>query len=327
MTGRERVIAAIEFKKPDRLPVWLINKDQKQGDVLWYDFRIPQASGGQVAQGNILSEFGYVWRTLNDGTMGHPTKPVIGDWSQLEGYKFPDINPDVRLKTLNTYLKESEGYYRLPMLMLTGFNTFTFLRGFENSMSDFVLEYEKASYLLDGIFSWEEKIITLAAENGFDGFHFGDDWGTQNGMIISSAMWRDIFKPRYKKIFDHAHNSGLHVWFHCCGNFDAIIDDLHEVGVDVINIAQPNVVDLEGVSQRLKGKQCFLIPISYQSVGISGTPEEIIAEGKRITDLFHTEAGGLVGYAEEYGCMGMTDENFEACKAAFGIYKNGNPPN
>ena len=319
MNSRERVCSAIEFKKPDRLPVWMMNNEQQSGDILWYDFRIPQAAGGQVSQGNVLSEWGYIWRTLDDGTMGHPLEPVIKDWSELEDYKFPGVNAEVRLKNLDTYLKESEGYYRIPMLMLTGFHAFTFLRGFENSMLDLAMEYEKASVLLDGILDWEKKIITLAAENGFDGFHFGDDWGTQNGLIISPDMWREMIKPRYKKLFEHVHSSGLHVWFHCCGNFDAIIEDLSEIGVDVINIAQPNVSDLENVSCKLKGKQCFLVPISYQSVSIKGTPAEIIEEGRRIKNLFECEDGGLIGYVEEYSCMGMSDENYRACKKAFRV--------
>ena len=319
MTGKERVYKAIKFDKPDRFPVWLFNQDQKQGDILWYDLRISHGAAGSGYHGSNFSEWGYVWSTLDDGTMGQPTEPVIKDCSQFESYKFPETDPDARFKNLNTYLKASEGYYRLPMLIITGFTTYTFLRGFENSMRDFVEEPEYSAALLDGIFSFEEKLVTLAAENKFDGFHFGDDWGTQNATIISPAMWRDIFKPRYKKLFDHAHRSGLHVWFHSCGCVDTIIDDLHEVGVDVLNIAQPNVVNLENVSKKLKGKQCFLLPISYQTVSITGTPQEIIKEGKRLSDLFHCNDGGFIGYIEEYSCMGMTQENFEACKAAFGL--------
>jgi len=319
MTGKERVYKAIEFDKPDRLPMWLFNQDQKQGDVLWYDLRVSEGDERSGYHGGNLSEWGYSWRTMEDGTMGQPEQPVIKSWSEFESYEFPKVNPDVRLKNLNAYLKESEGYYRLPMLICTGFTTYTFLRGFENSMHDFLEERENAEALLDGIFSFEEKLLTLAAENGFDGFHFGDDWGMQSSIIISPSMWREIFKPRYKKLFSHAHRLGLHVWFHSCGCIDSLLEDLHEVGVDVLNIAQPNVVDLEAASKKLKGKQCFLIPISYQTISISGTPEEIINEGERIKNLFFCDDGGLIGYIEEYGCMGMTQENFEACKVAFGM--------
>ena len=50
------------------------------------------------------------------------------------------------------------------------------------------------------------------------------------------------------------------------------MDDFHEIGADVINISQPNVVDVAAVGRRLRGRQCFMMPISYQTVSISGTP-------------------------------------------------------
>ncbi len=96
-----------------------------------------------------------------------------------------------------------------------------------------------------------------------------------------------------------------------------IADDFHEIGVDVLNISQPNVVDLPPLARRLRGKQCFLMPISYQTVSISGTVAEIYAEAQRLYDLLGTPAGGFIGYVEEYGCMGMSSKNYVACADAF----------
>ena len=249
--------------------------------------------------------------------MGQPAAPMIPTWDHLDRYEFPTVNADKRLAGLTEFKKRSEGYYRLPLLIITGFTTYTFLRGFENAMIDFVEESERAGRFLDRIFAFEKELITLAAEAGMDGFHFGDDWGTQDGLIISPAMWRRIFKPRYRDQFDHAHRLGLHVWFHCCGNAASIVPDFHEIGVDVMNIAQPNVVDLNPISAQLRGNQCFMVPISYQTVSISGTVAEIDAEARRLHDLFATPRGGYIGYVEEYGCMGMSEENYRACVRAF----------
>ena len=83
-------------------------------------------------------------------------------------------------------------------------------------------------------------------------------------------------------------NWALHVWYHCCGNLTEIAEDFHEIGVDVLNISQPNVVDLDAVSQQLRGRQCFMMPISYQTVSIQGTPDEILAEAERMYRLLGT---------------------------------------
>ena len=95
------------------------------------------------------------------------------------------------------------------------------------------------------------------------------------------------------------------------------MDDFHEIGVDVLNISQPNVVDMAAVGRRLRGRQCFMLPISYQTVSISGTPEEIHAEARRLYELTGTPAGGFIGYVEEYGVMGMSAANYRACGEAF----------
>jgi len=317
MNSRERVVRAIQFDNPDRIPLWLFNKDQRVGDILWYDFRVNEGEDTLSYHGGTLSEWGFEWKRLDDGTMGQPNKPVIPEWEYFNNYKFPQVNPDRRLARFEAFKKHSEGYYRLPLLITTGFTTYTFLRGFENAMIDFIEEPELSGYLLDNIFAFEKELMTLAAEAGFDGFHFGDDWGAQESLIISPDLWRRIFKPRYKEQFAHAHKLGLHVWFHSCGNIASIIEDMYEIGIDVMNIAQPNVVDIEIVGKKLKGKQCFLIPVSYQTVSISGTPEEVIAEGRRLYDLLAGENGGFIGYVEEYGCMGMSEENYRACIDAF----------
>jgi len=314
---RERVIRAIAFEYPDRAPLWLFNRDQEQGDVLWYDFRVSEGEVRSGYHGGTRSEWGYEWRTQDDGTMGQPVQPVIPTWDALDRYTFPTVNADKRLARFEEFKRRSEGYYRLPLMIITGFTTYTFLRGFENAMLDFVAEPERAGRLLDRIFEFEKELMTLAAEIGMDGFHFGDDWGSQDGLIISPELWRKIFKPRYRDQFEHAHSLGLHVWFHTCGNVLPILPDFREIGVDVMNIAQPNVVDIPAVSRHLRGKQCFMVPVSYQTVSISGTPDEIEAEARRLHDLLAADSGGFIGYLEEYSCMGMSEENYRACIDAF----------
>ncbi len=77
------------------------------------------------------------------------------------------------------------------------------------------------------------------------------------------------------------------------------------------------MVDVAAVGRRLRGRQCFLMPISYQTVSIQGTPEEIHAEARRLYELLATPAGGFIGYVEEYSVMGMSAENYRACGEAF----------
>jgi uroporphyrinogen-III decarboxylase len=307
---KELVVNAIEFKYPDRVPVWHINRDQELGDILLFELNLTRDDG-------VTDEWGYAWENLSDGTMGQPKDPVISSLSQLKDYKYPRLNPERRSEGIEQIKQKADGHYLLGSLHISGFTKYTFIRGFSNAMEDIACQTPEAMKLLDRVFDLETEIIEFAAKIGLDGIHFADDWGTQRGLIISPQMWRDIFKPRYQKQFDHAHSLGMHVWFHCCGNIGSILSDFNEIGVDVMNIAQPNVVDISKAGQSLKGKQCFLMPISYQTVSITGTPDDIHKEAKRLYESLGTDKGGFIGYVEEYGCMGMSELNYQACISAF----------
>ncbi len=300
---------AMYFQSPPRIPLWFVNCDQTEGDVMVYHLSLTRADG--------TNEWGYRLEKLNDGTMGHPLKPHLPEWSAIEGFSAPPVNEDERMAGLPAFLEECEDRYRLASLDLSGFTVYTLLRGFENSMVDFLVEPERFAHLMDMIIDFECQLMAVAAKRGFHGIHFADDWGTQTGLMIAPTLWRKLFKPRYHRQFQRAHELGLDVWFHCCGNIAEIVDDLHESGVDVINISQPNVVDLAPIGQRLRGRQCFLMPISYQTVSITGIVEDIYAEAQRMFRLLATPTGGLIGYVEEYSCMGMSRENYLACAEAF----------
>ncbi|MCL5269004.1 MAG: hypothetical protein M1457_00250 [bacterium] len=309
-TRRELVEKAIAFQSPERIPVWFFNRDHLEGDILLY--------GVGLAEGNI-NEWGYEWIRLGDGTMGQPDRAVIESWDDFDRFRVPPLRPEVRMARVDEFMQRAGDRYRLASPGITGFTTYTFLRGYENSMLDFMIERERAEALLDKIFDFENEQARLAAARGFDGFHLADDWGTQSGLMIDPELWREIFKPRYARQAALVHELGMHLWFHCCGNIGEIVGDMHEIGVDVINISQPNVVDIEAVGARWRGRQCFMVPISYQTVSISGTPAEIHAEAQRLARLLACEKGGYIGYIEEYSCMGMSEENYRACCSAFAL--------
>ncbi len=308
---KELVEQAITFHNPSRIPIWYVNCDQTDGDVMVYHLSLDREDGSGD------NEWGYHLQSMNDGTMGHPTTAFLPDWDAFAGFKPPEIREDERMRRFPDFQKTAEDRYLLASLDLSGFTVYTLLRGFENSMMDFLLEKDRFAELMDRIVDFENAMTSLAARRGFHGIHFVDDWATQTGLMISPKLWRDLFKPRYKKQFDHAHREGLHVWYHCCGDCTEIVPDFYEIGVDVMNIAQPNVVALDKLGRELRQKLCFLMPISYQTVSISGTVDEIYREAERMYEILGCESGGFLGYVEEYGCMGMTPQNYRACSEAF----------
>ena len=308
---RKCVFSAIEFRNPGRVPILAWNKDQTDGDILSYE--LFPFHGVNIEK----SEWGYVWKNLGDGTIGYVEEPIIPTWDRLEKYVFPNPNSDDRFKGINEFKIRSNNHFLMAEIGLSGFQNYMLLRGFINTMIDFQSRDKKALSLLDIIFDIESQVIKKASKYGFDAIHFADDYGTQRGLIISPQLWIEIFKPRFKKHFKLIHDLGMKIFFHSCGNITSIIPEFYDIGLDVLNIAQPNVVDIDKVSNLLQGKQCFLVPISYQTVLIKGKPKDIIYEAKRLFKKLGTNKGGFIGYIEEYSVMGMPEENYQASWDAF----------
>lgn len=312
MTSKERVQRAIRFRNPDRIPVVMFNRDLEEGDIIICD--VVQHFGGEKKD---TSEFGFVWDNLDD-TMGQPKEALIEDMDDFDSYVFPDPKRSDRFdhafKLMQTYGDEK---YYVAALALSGFTIMTFLRGFEDTLCDLCSEPEALEPLADGVFGFEEEVIREAAGKGFSAVAFFDDWGTQDNLMISPKLWREYFKPRYKKQFDLCHALGMDVYFHCCGYIQDIIGDFIELGVDMLNISQPNLFDMEKLGREFGGKVCFICPVSYQTTSISGTRADIFRDVKLLRDNLGCYNGGLIGYVEEYSSMGMSEENYQACKDAF----------
>jgi len=313
MMRKDEVLKAIHQTGPAYVPIYFINQDYDQSDLVGIDvqhhFQGPNRD---------RSEWGFTWERL-DETMGQPRSYLLENWEDLERLRVPDPHAEWRFAGVQEFAETYADRYRLASLGLSGFTTMWCLRGFEQLMADIALAPERVEALADMVFAFEEELMTELPERGFDGVSFFDDWGTQRRLLVSPRLWRERFRPRYVHEFDLAHRLGLHVYFHTCGQVGEIIPDLIEAGVDILNISQPNLYDIPELARLYRDKVCFILPVSYQTTSLSGTREEIFADVKLIMDSFDPRRGGLIGYVEEYHSMGMSQSNYEACIEAFQV--------
>lgn len=308
---REQVLKAIEMRGPEYVPLFFFNKDKEQSDIIQVDIQDHFAGPGKNT-----SEWGFVWES-KDETMGQPTERRIKSWDQLDSFHAPEPLASGRFDRAEEAIRDNGDRFLVAGLSLSGFTTMTLLAGFEDVLTGLYLERGSVEKLADIVFGFEEKLIELASGYPFDAVSFADDWGTQGGLIVSPGLWREFFKPRYKRQFDLVHEKGMKVIFHCCGSILEIVPDFIELGVDVLNVSQPNLFDIPALGREFGGKICFMCPVSYQTTSITGTREEIFADAKSLIDHLGHFEGGLVGYVEEYHSVGMSGENYESCIEAF----------
>jgi uroporphyrinogen decarboxylase len=290
MSSKALVRKAVKFEGPERIP--LSNP---------YDLATSDLVNAEVTQQfvgpNKASEWGFEWSHLdNELTLGQPKEPIIKKWSDLDGYRGPDPHDPTRFEPIRKMRAElgDDKYYKANFV-LSGFTIMAALRGFGELMEDFYLERENVERLADIVFGFEEEVIRQLKPQGFDTVGLADDWGTQTSLFISPKLWREFFKPRYKRQIDLAHECGLDVYFHCCGYIYDIIPDFIEIGLDVLNPGQPNINNIRRMGEDFSGKMCFACPVSYQTTGISGSKEDIEREVKELVDCLGNHNGGLIG--------------------------------
>jgi uroporphyrinogen decarboxylase len=313
VTSREKVIRAVAMEGPSTLPLYFFNERKERSDI----FQVDYAEARDFAhRGSERSEWGFVWERL-DGTMGQPKEPPLASWDAFRGYEAPDPEAPGRFDEAAGFRDLHPDSYLIGSLGISGFNLVTFIRGFEGAMEDLYLERERIEALIDLVFGFEMSVIRRFGGHGLDAISFADDWGTQNALMISPALWRELFKERYRAQFDLVHSLGMSVYFHCCGQIREIIPDLIEIGADILNLNQPELFGVERLGAEFGGKVCFCCPVDHQTVAIRGDRREIFEYVRRLKASLGGPAGGLIGYIEEYGSVGMSRGNFQSIIDAF----------
>jgi len=201
---------------------------------------------------------------------------------ELEQYPWPDVTAPYRCEVARTKIKQVHerdlaALAWPPMKGGTFFETAWGLRGFEQLMLDMMTDVEFAACLLDKIAEFSVSNASYFAAAGADIILTGDDFGMQERMIISPAMWREWFKPLYARLIAEvkAVNPTALVFYHSDGNIEPIIPDLIEVGVDILNPVQPECMDPATVKEQYGDRLAFWGTIGTQTTMPFGTPAEV----------------------------------------------------
>jgi uroporphyrinogen decarboxylase len=294
MTPREIVLAAIRFENPPYVP-WDVGFTVKPAEKLKRHFgsedlrpfirnhivelKSPTRDFLEEAPGMFRDAYGVLWDRTIDRDIGTPCEyPLHGP--TLKSYSFPPIHPQRE--------RHQELIASLPGFAVRfsiGFSLFErawTLRGMENLLMDFVERPRFVHELLDAICEHNLQLIQWGLQLNPDIVHFGDDWGQQHGLIMGPRHWREFIKPRIKRMYTAVREAGKVVSIHSCGDVDELFDDLVELGLNLFNPFQPEVMDVYALKRKYHGRLAFHGGLSTQRVLPFGTPEEVRAEAHRL---------------------------------------------
>lgn len=329
MTHKERIMAAINHKKPDRVPydVWftpeVIDVLYKHLEAKGLDTRVPDfltrkeylpvlmgtdfitieygpVTGFYMSdEPEYTDEWGIKWKWVENGVGGRYTemdvRPLTGieDVSEFEipDFKNPERYHRIR-KCIEVFGKE---YAVVGALTCTLFELSWFLRGMDNVMCGMMVNKDFMHAYLDKLMNWALDAGKNLVDLGVDIIFFGDDFGGQDSMLISPELFREFFKPRYAKLISilKSMNHELKIAFHCDGYFYPILKDLVEVGIDILNPIQPKSMDPLKIKKEFGNSITLWGTVDNQEVMPFGSVDDVIKETKtRIETL--SEGGGLI---------------------------------
>ncbi len=247
--------------------------------------------------GGFINEFGMVMKpgVLYYDVVGMPfAGPTTPE--DVRAFPWPDpLAPGRYDNAIRDIARFKDEYFIVGDLELTMFEMAWHMTGLEKFLVDMSTGEEYIGVLLDKVLEFSAGVGKKLVELGVDGIWTGDDFGAQNGMLISPRMWRKIFKPRMAELWQelkHA-NPNLLIMYHSDGAIAPILDDLIEIGLEVFNPVQPNVPghDPKELKNKFGDRLSFWGAIDQQHLLPFGTPEEVEAEVKAKIEVLGKNGG------------------------------------
>ena len=345
ISSRERVLAALRGEVTDRLPVYFdlgsfLERFQQMGiedpdahfgvdlKKVWF---VPSAE--ETSQEPDGPKIGNKQQRANYSLWGYyPAKvdrrnPLIGaaGTEDIEAYNFPVVEGEGDVSRLRETVASAHerGFAvagQIPHLGGVLFETAYRLRGLDNLLEDFCLRPAFATVLLERITDAACRNVAQLVASGVDIVILGDDIGPPTSMLISPEMWRQWLKPRLSRIINTARemNPQVAIAYHSDGFFLPVVEDLIEVGVDILNPVQPDCMDPAALRKRFGAALTLWGTVGSATLLPFGTPEAIGREVRLRMDTLGGSGRLIVGPA--YDLEGNVPvENvlafFESCRS------------
>ena len=300
MTPRDVTIANIECAEPDRIGFQFGGNDSWRRDMTGanceHGIEVQRWVEGDFEHyTDIWGNTWYRLQTLSQG--GEIQRPILADWQDLDDLELPDLdNPSYYEQARRLGASDSD-LFRVGWMPGWPFATCRYMRRMEVYFVDLLSERERIDILHDRVTSLLEGVIDRYGEAGLDGVMFCEDLGVQDRLLMSPAMWRDVFRPLYERLTARAHAHGMKVIQHSCGFNWELIDDLCDAGIDCLQFDQTALYDIEALAAKLRHHRVGLYsPCDIQQVLPTGDRAFIEAQTERLVRAFRS---GFI--AKNYG--------------------------
>ncbi len=210
--------------------------------------------------------------------MHHPLRGEDVTLDEVRRYPLPRVAADAVAQLRPAVERiQRQGWAAVVGQECTVWETAWYIRSMEDLMMDMLVGDERAAVHLDRVTALAVARIQAAAQAGADIVRLGDDIGMQSTTLMSVELWRTWLKPRLADVIraGKAIKPDLLVFYHSCGFVLPFLDDLVDVGVDILNPVQPECMAFEEVHRRVGDRISFWGTIGTQTTLPFGTPQQV----------------------------------------------------
>jgi len=321
MNSKERVLMAVNHREPDRVPIfasfvpeevkkinsYLKNNDTTECLIELGNDMIMVGHGFATSyylkdDDEYYDEWGCKWKYFNNKSGRYPevVERPLANKSKLDSYKIPDPHKPGRYDDSKAVIdKYGRDYWVFACIACTIFECAWGLRGLDELMADMIEDKDFVHALMDKVMEFPLAAGKKLIELGVDMLWTGDDVGMQTGMMISPAMWREFLKPRFAKLFQEFKriNPDIKIAYHSDGNCEVILDEMYEIGLDIINPIQPACMNPAYIKKRYGNKLAMWGAVDIQHLLPFGTSAEIDASIRQLMKDCASGGGFIVSPA------------------------------
>jgi uroporphyrinogen decarboxylase len=222
----------------------------------------------------------------------------------LDRYPWPDMNDPTRIDQVRQYAKRlaAENQYAIfatPWLLFPFERAFA-LQGMDRFLLNMAMNPDFAQALLRKIAGLCQilmgNFLNELGEN-VDIIKIGDDLGTQESLLISPKMYRQVLKPIHADFIAFIkQRTRAKVFFHTDGDVFDLVEDFIEIGVDILNPIQTSAGKMSNLAELKKryGKRViFCGAIDTHHILPFGSPQQVRQEVRRVIETL-TPGGGYL---------------------------------
>ncbi len=236
--------------------------------------------------------------------VGHPLAEATE--ADLDSIPWPNPFDPARVAGLAEQarqLYEQSDYALVAHLPGGIFETALYMRGFAAFLADLKRNKRFAHKLLHKVFEvicGQYEVMLNVVGPFVQMVETADDLGIQTGPMLSPALYREMIKPLHRQLFAEIKaRTSAKIFMHTCGGVRPFIEDLIEIGLDVLNPIQPHAAGMESAALKrdFGARLSFHGGIDEQHTLPRGTPEEVKAQAQRVLETLSPGGGYILAPA------------------------------